>query len=179
MTIQMQDVESELSYAYLHAVASKANFACEAAGRLSDNHGIDATVRVFERLNDNSILTDFTIDIQIKATIRDLPESNRCFSFSLPVKQYDKLRSETAANQKLLLLFQLPDNPDEWLNLTEEQLVMRRCAYWVSLRGAGPVTSDTQQSITVRVPKANVFSPEALREVATVRSQEEYINYEN
>ncbi|NLZ59725.1 MAG: DUF4365 domain-containing protein [Lentisphaerae bacterium] len=69
MPIQKQDIESELSYAYLYAVAAKAGFACQVSDRLSDNHGIDATVRVFEKMSQDSVLTDFSMDLQLKATI--------------------------------------------------------------------------------------------------------------
>lgn len=36
------DIEAELSYAYLHAVASKAAVCCKAGNRHDDNAGIDA-----------------------------------------------------------------------------------------------------------------------------------------
>lgn len=177
MSIQKQDVESELSYAYLHAVAAKAGFACQVTDRLSDNHGIDATVRVLEKMTPDSALTDFTIDIQLKATIQDLTEIDEKFSFSIPVDQYDKLRSLSAANQKLLLVFRLPRDANDWVTLSEDQLLLKRCAYWVSLRGAPEVTG--QESTTVRVPRQNVFSPDAFREIAKARSLEEYLHYED
>jgi hypothetical protein len=177
MPIQKQDIESELSYAYLHAVAARAGFACQASDRLSDIHGIDATVRVLERLSPDSVLTDFTIDIQLKATIQNLSEIGGKFSYSLPIVQYDKLRSQSAANQKLLVLLRLPENSDEWLRLNEEQLVMKRCAYWVSLRGAPEIIG--QKSTTVRVPRKNVFSPDSFRKIANFRSLEEHLTYEN
>jgi hypothetical protein len=177
MSIQKQDIESELSYAYLHAVAAKAGFACQVSDRLSDNHGIDATVRVLEKMSAESILTDFTIDIQLKATIQDLVEADGRYSYSIPVAQYDKLRSVSAANQKLLVVFRLPADPSEWLKLGEDQLIMKRCAYWVSLRGAPDISG--QKSTTVRVPRQNVFSPDAFRGIAKARSIEEYLTYED
>ncbi|NLZ59724.1 MAG: DUF4365 domain-containing protein [Lentisphaerae bacterium] len=90
--------------------------------------------------------------------------------------QYNKLRSLSAANQKLLVLFRLPADVNEWLRLSEEQMVMKKCAYWVSLRGAPEISG--QVSITVRVPRKNVFSPDAFREIALTRSLEEYLTYE-
>jgi hypothetical protein len=83
----------------------------------------------------------------------------------------------SAANQKLLVVFRLPADENEWLRLSEDQLVMKKCAYWVSLRGALEVTG--QESTTVRVPRKNVFSPDAFREIAKTRSLEEYLTYED
>jgi hypothetical protein len=37
-----QNIESELSYAYLHAIASRGGIICEVAGRHSDEAGVDA-----------------------------------------------------------------------------------------------------------------------------------------
>jgi hypothetical protein len=44
MPLHDNDIKSELSYAYLHAVASRAGCECQVAGRHSDNQGIDAVV---------------------------------------------------------------------------------------------------------------------------------------
>lgn len=175
MTIQKQDIESELSYAYLHAVASKAGFACQVTNRLSDKSSIDAEVRVLERMTNDSILTDFMIDIQLKATYKKLNINNKNYSFSLPINQYDNLRAEGSSNQKLLVVLSLPTDESEWLSCNEEELVLKRCAYWVSLRGAR--TIDNSTSITIYIPKANLFSHESLREIASIRSREEYVLY--
>lgn len=175
MTVQMQDIEAELSYAYLHAVASKAGFECATAGRLSDNHGIDAMIRVLARLDKDSILTDFDMDIQLKATTKQLPQSKSQYSYSLPIGQYDKLRADTAQNQKLLVVLLLPPNQDEWLSVSAKVMKLHKCAYWVSLRGACEIHN--QKHVTVYLPKKNIFSPDQLREIATIRSREEYLTY--
>lgn len=41
-----QNIEAELSYAYLHAVASRAGFSCEYRNRHLDGAGVDATITV-------------------------------------------------------------------------------------------------------------------------------------
>jgi hypothetical protein len=40
--------------------------------------------------------------------------------------------------------------------VSPEQLVLRRCAYWCSL--AGLPESENETSVTVRVPRANLFN---------------------
>lgn len=39
-----QNIESELSYAYLHAVAAKAGMSCKQGDRHDDGAGVDAEV---------------------------------------------------------------------------------------------------------------------------------------
>jgi hypothetical protein len=45
--------------------------------------------------------------------------------------------------------------------LSVEQLVLRRCGYWVSL--AGQPQSENETSVTVPVPRANVLTVNALQ----------------
>lgn len=82
MLLSQQDIESELSYAYLHAVASRAGFECHLTGRYSDRAGIDALLRVKERFGPGSLLTDFTIEIQLKR--RSTSRSRRTAGIPLP-----------------------------------------------------------------------------------------------
>jgi hypothetical protein len=47
--LSMQNIESELSYAYLHAVASRCGIICESSGRHTDDAGVDAVLRCRKR----------------------------------------------------------------------------------------------------------------------------------
>lgn len=58
------EIESELSYAYLHAVAAKAGMGCEVSGRHSDKQGIDATVTASGNFGPNAVLTDISLHVQ-------------------------------------------------------------------------------------------------------------------
>lgn len=176
MLLSQQDIESELSYAYLHAVASRAGFECHLTGRYSDRVGIDAQLRVRERFGPGSLLTSFTIDVQLKATIHEPAPRDGRYGFSLKVDQYDKLRDEGHANSLLLIVLFLPQRPEEWLIHTEERLVAHRCAYWVSLRGA-PASGNAAEQ-TVYIPKANCLSVESLRDLAERISRGEVLTYD-
>jgi hypothetical protein len=75
------NIESELSYAYLHAVAAKAGFACEYRSRHADHAGIDATVtQDGSLLARDSTLTYISVDVQLKATFQDVAENEKRFS---------------------------------------------------------------------------------------------------
>src|ERR1700733_9073075 len=94
MTLTGNDIRAELSYAYLHAVAARAGFGCEYAGRPSDNAGVDAYLRVKERLDSASILTNFAIEVQLKETSTNSvpPEAGRYAYWLKDVARYDDLR---------------------------------------------------------------------------------------
>ncbi|MBA3921339.1 MAG: DUF4365 domain-containing protein [Nostocaceae cyanobacterium] len=44
---------------------------------------------------------------------------------------------------------------------TEIEVCLKRCAYWVSLRGQAESTNQT--NVTVYVPRQNIFSVDALK----------------
>jgi len=113
MLLSRQDVESELSYAYLHAVAARAGFECTVAGRHSDGDGIDASLRVRLRTPfPECVYTRFTIDIQLKATSQAPVFRNDRYSHSLQVEHYDKLRAEDYQGTLLLVVLFLPSDPE-------------------------------------------------------------------
>jgi hypothetical protein len=169
-----QNIESELSYACLHAIASRGGIICEYTGRHTDEAGVDATLRVKGKLANDSILTQFLIDVQLKATRKEPAEHDGKYSYSLKVKNYNELRSiNTGAPQVLVVLF-LPPDANTWLTHAEDCLVTRRCAYWLSLRGAAETTQDSK---TVYIPKANQLSVDALQKLMTRFSRREVIDY--
>jgi hypothetical protein len=169
-----QNIESELSYAYLHAIASRGGIVCESAGRHSDEAGVDAVLRVKGKLANDSVLTQFTVDVQLKATKQVPVEQDGKYSHSLKVKNYDELRSTNTGAPQLLVVLFLPADANTWLEHSEDCLVARRCAYWLSLRSA---LETDQGSKTVYIPRANLLSVDALRTLMTRFSKMEVLDY--
>ena len=159
------DIKAELSYAYLHAVAAHAGFACSQTFRHLDNAGVDAQVDIKRRLHTESVFTAFSLHFQLKATSQELAIAQGHCSYDLQVPHYDKLRTTEIVTPRFMVLFELPESAEQWLNVTADQLVARKCARWLSLRGA-PATENTA-SIAVHVPMNNVLTPDSLRGIAT------------
>lgn len=156
--------KAELSYAYLHAVAASAGFGCGYTTRHLDGCGVDAQVDISEKLDPNAILTDFSLPFQLKATSTELALVEGKFSFPLDVGQYDKLRKTTVSIPKLVVLMALPEDAEEWLTVSENELIARRCARWTTLKGA-PETRNTNTT-AVRFDADRILTPKALREIA-------------
>ncbi len=171
-----QNIEAELSYAYLHAVATRGGFACEIASRHLDGAGIDAVVREEgRRLAVNSAYTSFSLEVQLKATTRAPTERDEQFSFRLKVHQYNRLRTLEATAQRILVVLFLPEDSSEWLIHSENGLLARRCAYWVSLRGAPE--SGNEEYHTIHIPRTQALSPDGLRSIMERCSRREEILY--
>lgn len=171
------ETESELSYAYLHAVAAMAGMSCECSGRHVDKLGIDATVTAAEQFTPESVLTDLTLAIQLKATINVPSEQNGRLSYFIKGRdRYDKLRTSAVSIPRILVVLFLPKDAADWMHQTEEQLAIKKCAWWVSLRGA-PET-DNDSGVTVYLPRSQVFNVQSLRDIMTRLSKQEEILYD-
>jgi hypothetical protein len=175
MPLADNDIKSELSYAYLHAVASRAGCECVPAGRHSDNQSIDAQVIGYGDFGSDA-LTRVTILFQLKATSQPLQESKGNLSFDLDVGQYDKLRTTTSDCPILLVVLRLPPQPEEWLKCSPQSLTLKKCAYWVSLYGAAPSSNKTTQRVFL--PKPNRFTVQALEGLLRRFAREEVIPYD-
>jgi Domain of unknown function (DUF4365) len=165
MLLSENEIEAELSYAYVHAVSARAGFACEYAGRHSDRAGIDARIHIRERLAPHAVFTDFSIEVQLKATSLEPVLQDDRYSYWLTLDHYDKLRDVGTRNVRLLVVLFLPGDRSQWLLHSEDGLVTKRCAYWVCLQGAA--ASDNRAGQTVYIPRTNCFSHDGLRRLAT------------
>jgi uncharacterized protein DUF4365 len=170
------NIESELSYAYLHAIASRAGMACNEAGRHEDNSGVDARIVGWPSGSAASYLTEVDFKIQLEATIATPAENETHLSYFVRgVDRYNDLRAETLSATRLLIVLFLPADSADWLYHTVEELALRRCAYWVSLRGAPATTNASGE--TVKIPKVQVFNAETLTELAERLSRGEKLLY--
>ena len=155
-----QNIESELSYAYLHAVCSKAGISCKPGDRHDDGAGVDAEINYRGPLK-HPYLRDVQLNVQLKATTNQPVIIERGFSYFLQgTTRYDKLRTNDSPIYKILVVLFLPENSDEWLNCSEEELILKKAAYWVNLYGAPSV--DTTSGTTIYIPTSNILTPDVL-----------------
>ncbi len=70
------------------------------------------------------------------------------------------------------MLLVLPEDEMAWTEQGEDHLLLRRCAYWMSLKGMGPTTNTA--TIRLAIPRTNLFSVDALQRLMDkVRNREE------
>ncbi len=159
--MELKDIEAELSYAYLHAVAAHAGVACQATQRSHDNLGIDAMLSVCKDFGEDARLTDITLHVQLKATVKPPARKGGRLSYFLEdLTFYDRLRAGTERPPKILSVLFLPQEPARWLTHSPEQLALHRCAYWVCLTGAPASANATGQ--TIYFPETQQLSPTGL-----------------
>jgi Domain of unknown function (DUF4365) len=143
-------MKERLSLAYIQAVAARAGF--EALETRVDIDSVDGMLR-------STLGRRPQIDFQAKATSLDLLKADHV-AYPLRLKNYNELRAETI-NPRILIVVVLPPEENNWMSHSEDELVMRRCGYWISLFGS-PAT-DNATNITVKVPRTQLFDVNQLK----------------
>jgi hypothetical protein len=149
--------KQQFSIAYVHAVAARAGYSCQAT--IVDDDSVDVTLAASGLVHKQAVLRSPRLEVQLKATARDVLRQEH-LAFPLPLKNYNDLRQHTLV-PRLLVVLHLPASPDEWLEQTEEQMVSRRCTYWLSLLNQPEVANE--RVVTVHLPRTNRLTVDNLR----------------
>ena len=119
------DQEEALSRAYAYAVTARAGYVT-AVPEL-DRDGVDLRIHAGGAMRP-------ALDLQLKATVNLGESHDGHFRFPLKRRNYDLLRIETQT-PRLLVVLDLPRDEHEWMTITTDELVLRRRAYWLNLKG--------------------------------------------
>lgn len=142
--------QARLSVAYLQAIASEV--CCNFAEVVPDTSKIDVTLT-------NEVVR-IPLSIQLKTIVGTTP-GTKGYSLSIEKELHDTLR-QPDPYPRLLALLVLPPDSDDWLELDSDALKLKRCMYWLSLRGERAVTT---ASVTVHFPVSQQLTPARLREM--------------
>lgn len=146
--------KEEFSNAFVQAVASAAGYSVARPG--VDDDSVDWIVA---QSGGEGTVRSPRLDLQLKssssAEVRD-----GVIPFPLKLKNYEDLRPLNCLVPRILVVVLLPVEVSDWLELSEEQLILRHCAYWMSLYGMDEV--DNEKRVTVHVPVEQKFHVESL-----------------
>ena len=148
--------KEQFSIAYLRAVAAVAGFSV--AQPSVDDDSIDQTLSARDR---DGYIGAPKLDIQLKCTRKTFHHDD-FLHFELPRKNYDDLRQESFTPRVLVVLIVPEDDTDSWLEHHEDALVLRQCAYWMSLHG---LLDTNNQSKTVKIPRSQMFTVKELKTI--------------
>ncbi|MCM3175926.1 DUF4365 domain-containing protein [Paenibacillus sp. MER 99-2] len=151
-------IKEGLSRAYATAVAHRAgmNFS-----RPDFDYGIDGIFRDIQNINGRYCDSGHNIDIQLKATVNVIREENY-IKYDLEAKNYNDLVSESGS-PRMLVLFVLPKDQNEWLRISEKGTILKNCAWWCSLKGMKP--TDNSNTVRVSIHKDQVLTEVSLRQL--------------
>jgi len=149
--------KEQFSNAYLLAVAAAAGYTL--ARPSVDDDSVDWVIMAGGA---NGTPRRPRLDAQLKCSAQNIVKANS-LRFPLELKNYNDLRHTDLFAPRILIVLTVPENPAEWLMQSEQEMALRRCAYWVSLRGMAD--TDNRKSVTVELPRRQIFTPAALQEL--------------
>jgi hypothetical protein len=135
-------IEEALSEVYVRALAASAGYTTSKPDFDRDSVGISVNAGGNMRPQ---------IDIQLKASINSVALGDT-ISYFCPKRNYDLLRRPTMV-PRVLVLFQLPHNSQDWLAVHPDELILKHRAHWMSLKGYPETQNET--GCTIYIPTAN------------------------
>lgn len=159
MPITVPHQKELLSQAYVRAVVAKAGFNLS---KDEFDYGYDGTIKEVEVRNGRYRDTNLVVNYQLKSTC-NIEIENDDVVYDLDKDNYNDLIEVNTMNPQILILVALPSNPDEWLDISPERMIIKRCAWWCSLRGLKETNNSSKKRI--RIPAKQLFTPEALIEI--------------
>ncbi len=152
-SIDENQQREQFSIAYVRAVAAVAGYSVDSPS--VDHDSIDMGIAA---RGGSGTYRSPRIELQLKCSSA-AEVGEKSIAFPLKIKNYNDLRAKTLV-PRILVVVIVPDELDDWLTHTEEELVLRRCGYWISIR-CKPDTTSTR-SVTVHLPREQLFNPEQL-----------------
>ena len=148
--------KEQFSRSYVQAVASIAGYAWSEPSVDEDSVDLTLAAKGYQ-----GTIRSPKLDLQLKCNADKLPTAD--FSFPLKLKNYDDLRDEALMVPRILVVLIVPDNTSDWLQHSASEMILRRCAYWTSIRGAAASTNTT--TVTVTMNDLKHFCPTSLLDI--------------
>lgn len=155
---QMIDTKrkEELSKSYLNAICAYVGIAFEE--QFHDDDSIDAIIKK-QIMRTDGLKFNAIIGVQLKSTSQNVIEDEHSIHYCLTMKNYNDLRGPASTPLILCVLF-LPSDESQWLTHSVDELIIRKCMYWISLYNAPPLPN--QENITIKIPKQNTVTPQSI-----------------
>jgi len=157
--------KQEFSKAYVKAVAAAAGYATQELSVDDDSVDLGLAAR-----GGGGTVRSPRLDLQLKCTARHLL-GEQTLAYPLPLKNYNELRPVDFLVPRILVVVVVPDDLALWIKHSEHELLLRHCGYWFSLRGMAP--TDNVTTVTVNVPRTQVFDVGAVSAIMQRISNEE------
>jgi hypothetical protein len=155
--MDLNQQKEQFSIAFLRATVAVAGYACYNSD--VDDDSVDCGIAAS---GTSELPRRPRVELQLKCSARLIVHENEV-RFPLKIKNYDDLREEELLVPRILVVVLVPEDVGDWLRQSEEELVLRHCGYWTSLRGQPP--TENMETVTVTVPRSQQFTVEALQQM--------------
>jgi len=165
--ITEKHTQESLSRSYIHAIAGSAGVNLHVAREF--DYGFDGTFRPVTIRGKRRIESGFPVDFQLKCT-RNWSYEEQSVAYNIETKTYnDLVTRDPDGIGAVLILLCVPENPEDWIQVSEELISMRRCCYYAVLSG-DPVKNE-KSTKKILISRANVLTPVSLNDLLVAERQ--------
>lgn len=153
--------KEEFSYGYLQLLGAKAGLEVTKSGRQTDNQKIDLHI-----IHAGKISNIYTprFDAQVKCTHKENID-NKYFKYDLDIETYDRLRNIHHDVPIFLIVLLVPKDTNNWVKITQQESIIKKCAYYISLKGFPK--SNNANTVRIKIPIVNLVTPPSLNGIIT------------
>lgn len=158
MPIPLSHMKERLSEAYVRTVVARAGAKFDPPE--APEYGVDGAIRKVRLLPNGKYKgTGWLFYIQIKAT-ENIELRDGFVSYKMDGEAYNKLVTWEGSAFCILVVFRVPKEQKDWLNISEENLLLKNCCYWTILPAAPEINPNSSK--TIRIPREQIFNPETV-----------------
>jgi hypothetical protein len=145
---------------YVSAVIASSGFA---PNTIAKDYGVDLEVRRIGNHGSKRVDLGVMLEFQLKASINWETKDSHVI-FDLEADAYNRLvfRRDNASTPCILILCCLPKEESNWLNVCEDELVIRKCCYYHFIDGKETTNSS---SIRIKIPRTQLLTPQSIHEL--------------
>lgn len=126
------------------------------------DYGLDGSFSGIKRRGNRLVSNGVSLDFQLKASI-NVEIEDKFVKYNLEAKTYNDLVDTEIGTPRILILYKLPKDRNEWLKIDTEQILLKGCVWWCSFFGETP--TENNQRKTIRIPKNQILTIESLKDL--------------
>lgn len=155
--LPMQTIEELISVSYVSAIIARSGFS---PNTIAKDYGVDLEVRNIGIDGNKRIDLGSVLELQLKASVNWTLEELHVV-YDLDADAYNRMifRNENSFIPCYLVLCCLPKDEEDWIDVGEEELKIRRCCYYCLLEGPKSTNSSTKR---LRIPRTHLLTPGSL-----------------
>ena len=158
-----EHIKEAISLRYLELLAAYSGYKTSTS---YPDYGTDLEVKEISFREENNkkrfLETGRELKFQLKATTeRNIIIEDNSIKYDLNASTYNDLIARKNTKCPLILVvFVLPENKEEWLSLSDKELIVKKCAYWFIPKE----DSSTENTSSIRI---NIDKNEQLIQIET------------
>ena len=78
----------------------------------------------------------------------------------MEAKNYNDLVRTDIGTPRILIVYSMPKDQEEWINTSKEFMILKKCAWWLSLKGLAPTENRSKKRI--KIPENNLLTSQEL-----------------